>query len=70
MEELALVSTESLVKELMSRTTFAGIIICSPEEHRFENQYHRDFMLYTPMNTEDTAMVLGNALSVIKGQQN
>jgi len=68
MDELQLVSTEDLIKEIVSRKTFAGVILYSPESHKFNGQFHEDFQLRTTASEEDTVRLLNMASEAIKAQ--
>jgi hypothetical protein len=43
---LELASTEELIHELQSRTTFVGVIVRSHSEHRNAGQSHKNFTVY------------------------
>jgi hypothetical protein len=66
MEDLALVSTTDLVNELVGRSTFAGVIIFSPDNHRSNAQVHEEFRLLTAACVEDTIDLLENAIEAIR----
>jgi len=66
MEDLAFVSTKDLIGELMRRTTFAGMIIYSPEHQRQEDQTHNEFHLLTTACKEDTIEVLEKVLETAR----
>ena len=68
MDELELVSTEDLIKEVLSRNTFAGLILYSPETHKFNGQFHEDFQLRTTASEEDTVRLLNMAAEAIRTQ--
>lgn len=66
---LELATTEQLIGELMRRTTFAGIILYSPESHKFNGQMHQDFRLLTPADQEDTIRLLETAIETLRQNQ-
>ena len=68
MDELELVPTEELIKEILSRNTFAGLILYSPETHKFDGQFHEDFQLRTTASEEDTVRLLNMAAEAIQTQ--
>jgi hypothetical protein len=65
---LELATTEELIAELLGRTTFAGLILYSPEAHKFNGQVHEGFKLLTPANEEDTIRLLEAAIEIVKQQ--
>lgn len=68
MDELELASTEVLIKEILSRNTFAGLVLYSPEAHKFNGQFHKDFQLRTTASEEDTVRLLNMAAEAIQAQ--
>lgn len=66
MPELELASTEELIQELMKRTTFAGMVLYSPEEHRKQDQMHSEFRLLTAASAEDTMDLLARAMESVR----
>lgn len=65
---LELATTEELLAELMGRQTFAGLVLYSPEAHKFDGQMHEGFKLLTPANEEDTIRLLESAIEIVKQQ--
>jgi len=51
-----LATTEELLVELFSRKTFAGVIVYSPDTHKFPDQRHENFVLRT--SCEDVSALL------------
>jgi len=68
MEGLELATNSELIEELMGRTTFAGLILFSQEEQRFDDQMHKEFKLLTKTTTEDTIALLEKALQAVGTQ--
>lgn len=66
MDDLSLVPTQDLIDELMGRTTFAGIILYSPNNHRNDDQVHDDFHLLTATTNEDTIHLLERAAEIVR----
>ena len=66
MDGLSLISTPDLIKELVGRSTFAGLILFSPENHRSDDQVHSDFHLLTTACKEDAISLMENAIKVLK----
>lgn len=64
--DIELATNQELIQELMKRTTFAGVIICSESEQRMPTQVHESFRLYTTGDNETTETMLGIALNCIK----
>jgi hypothetical protein len=64
--ELELVETPDLIKELLCRSTFAGLILYSPEQHLCDNQLHQEFHLITTTTTEETERLLSQALDIVR----
>lgn len=66
MDNLDLIPTEQLVEELFSRSTFAGVMIYSPEEHRFAGQQHGGFILRSTTTNATSIAILRKGLDAIK----
>jgi len=64
--ELELASTQELIEELSKRTTFVGMIIWSPDEHRVPGQCHDDFRMFTSINTDGTLKILEDAKASVE----
>lgn len=64
--KLEFVETHDLVRELLSRSTFAGLVLFSPEEHRYDNQIHQEFHLLTTTSVEETELLLLRALDSVR----
>ena len=70
MEGLEFFTSEELIRELMGRSTFAGIILYSPEQQITDDQVHDSFHCLTKADPEDTAKILINAArAVSQGRQ-
>jgi hypothetical protein len=61
--ELELVPTKLLIEELIRRKTFAGMILCSPDQHLVPGQVHEHFDLFSRLDDVATAAVLEKALT-------
>lgn len=57
MDQLQLVPTEDLIKELFTRSTFAGVLIYAKDENKGINVL-KDFNLLTTIREEDTITML------------
>lgn len=68
MDGLELATNTELIGELMRRTTFAGVILYSEEEQRFDDQMHVQFKLLTKTTVEDTIALLNKALQAVQSQ--
>lgn len=66
--EIEFASTKELVAELQKRSTFAGLIMWSPDEHKKDGQTHNDFQLFTSVNDEQTIKLLEIATESLKRQ--
>ena len=63
---LELASTAELIEEIQKRSTFAGLIMWSPDEHRKDGQTHNDFSLFTSVDDEQTVKLLEIAMTSLK----
>lgn len=50
--ELNLATSEELIEELLSRSTFVGAVIRSEDEHTRDGQIHSNFKFSTTVPTE------------------
>jgi len=66
MDRLDLVPTIELVEELFSRSTFAGVLIYSPTEHKFSGQKHDGFTLKATTDAQACMTMLANGLDAMK----
>jgi len=66
MDGLSLIPTPDLIQELVGRSTFAGLILFSPENHRSDNQVHDDFHLLTTACEEDTVSLMERAIQIVR----
>lgn len=63
---LEFATTQELIDELMKRTTFAGLVLCSSTEHKHDRQVHSDLRLYTTADEESTVQILERAITSIQ----
>lgn len=68
MVQLELSTTEELLHELFSRTTFAGVLISSPVAHREHGQVHSRFDLRTSADLESTIFMLEQSLAKLRNE--
>ena len=66
--ELEFASTPDLIKELMNRQTFVGLIICSEDENKHDTQCHEKFKFYSTSDIESTLAMLRIAVQMLKEQ--
>lgn len=68
--ELAFCQTEDLIRELLNRTLFVGILVYSEKEAAGHASRHQSFMMKTTPNLEQNqiAAVLETALEQLKAQ--
>ena len=59
--ELEFASNEQLIKELMKRQTFAGVVVCSRKERK-DREVHDNWDVYSCLNVEQTKLILEHAL--------
>lgn len=59
--DLEFASNEELIKELMERQTFAGVIVCSRKERK-DREVHDNWDVYSCLNFEQTKLILEHAL--------
>lgn len=59
-DDLELVSTRELIKELLSRSTFVGAIIWSSDQHIKDGQGHQNFNVSTSVENESLLHLLDN----------
>ena len=58
MAELEFATTEDMIKEIMKRNTFAGIIIYSENQHFAHGQTHDNFKVYSSVCDQNTVKLL------------
>jgi len=58
---LEFATNHELIDELMNRTTFAGVVVCSRKERK-SDEVHDNWNVYTSLNVEQTKLILENAL--------
>ena len=68
MEGLEFYTSKELIGELMSRSTFAGIILYSEEEQIQEDQVHGSFNCLTKAEPRDTVKILMKAAKALASQ--
>lgn len=68
MIDLELVSTEELIAELFNRKTFAGVLIYSPADHKFQGQNHPDLALRTTCEDHSVMHLLEQALETMRNR--
>ena len=56
---LELATTKELLQELMSRRNFVGVIIYSNDEHKFDQQVHKNFSVFATTDVEELKNLLG-----------
>ena len=56
-------TNEELIKELIGRSTFLGLILCSENEHRAKKQVHQDFEIYSTIHDKAELLSLIEGLS-------
>jgi hypothetical protein len=61
--ELAFATTEELVAELISRTTFVGAVIQSAMEHRSPNTVHSHFQISTNLDDNSLSILLNKTIA-------
>lgn len=66
--DIEFASTKELIQELRKRSTFAGLILWSPDEHREDGQTHSDFQLFTSVDDEQSVKLLELASHSIKNE--
>ncbi len=67
---LEFATTQELIDELMRRTTFAGLVLCSSKEHKNPNTFHDDLRLFTTADAESTLAILEKALASMQKRFN
>jgi len=66
MTDLSLTSTNDLIDELFKRNTFAGLLIYSPDQHKFQGQNHDHFILRTTTDIESSIDILCASIQTMK----
>ena len=61
---LEFATNKELVEELMKRTTFVGIVVCSEKESKLD-EIHDIWELYTSLNLDQTKVVLEHTFEQI-----
>lgn len=64
--QLEYVPTQALVEEIFKRTTFAGVMIYSPDHHKRQGQHHPDFTLLSTCEDRSTIGLLEKALEEMR----
>jgi hypothetical protein len=68
MSAIQYASTKDLVSELFNRTTFAGMLVYSLVENKFEGQIH-EFAIKTTVDAQSSIHMLTAALEIMKLQE-
>jgi hypothetical protein len=68
MDGLEFYTSKQLIGELMSRSTFAGIILYSEEEQTQDDQFHSTFNCLTKAEPWDTVKILMKAARALQSQ--
>ena len=68
MDGLEFYTSEQLIQELMNRSTFAGIVLYSPDQQIKDDQVHSSFHCLTKAEPEDTAKILMKAAKTLLRQ--
>ena len=58
--DLSFVSTEKLLEEITNRSTFAGVIIQSEQQHLIQDQVHTKFKIYSSIDKDEVKKLLGH----------
>jgi hypothetical protein len=66
MNTLELASTKELIEELMSRSTFAGLVLCSEDEQRVPGQVHSNFRMYVNVTPDEALQILEKTVVALK----
>lgn len=66
--DIELATNAELVEELMRRNTFAGLVLFSEQEQKFDYQIHSNFKLLTKTSPEDTLNLLCQAVEAVHTQ--
>ena len=66
--QLCEATTEEIIEELFNRTTFAGVIVHSLDNHKFAGQQHSQFELKTTCDCESAIAMLTSGIKSIKNQ--
>jgi len=61
-----LATNEELLEELFNRSTFAGALVYSPVNHRFQGQNHKNFRLLTTCEHDSAIHLIETALLTLK----
>ena len=62
--DLELCTNEELIIELIGRSNFLGLILCSEDEHRSKIQTHQDFEIYSTIKNKEDLLGLVEGLSL------
>jgi hypothetical protein len=55
-------TTDELLDELFNRSTFAGVVVYSPNSHKFSGQKHEGFELRTTCDGDSTVYLLESGI--------
>lgn len=67
MEELELITTSDLIKELFRRETFTGILIFSKDDHKINFQKH-EFNVATTTDYATSIQILQEVINNLESQ--
>lgn len=63
---LELATTDQLIEELFKRETFAGVIVYSPDTHRFNDQHHDKLIVRSSCEPVSIAHLLECGLVTVR----
>jgi hypothetical protein len=63
---LAEATTDQLLNELFNRSTFAGVVVYSPNSHKFTGQAHEGFELRTTCDNPSTVYLMESAIAELQ----
>lgn len=63
MSDLGIIPTDDLIEEIFKRKTFIGVLVYSPESHKFDNQHHSELRLYTTVERGNAIQLLENGIN-------
>lgn len=70
MNDLFLFTTDELIQELFNRKLFAGVLVYSAEEQRFEGQIHNEVKVLATPDKEHTIKMLQVGVSAVEALDN
>lgn len=69
MVNLELATNEELIRELANRTTFAGVIVYSSDNHKRPGQKHENFLTVSTVCDESTVRLLHKVLEAFNCEE-